>query len=589
VDGRVSAGGRIDHPRPQLVREPWWSLDGTWDYHADAEGHLSSPDEVPWDERIVVPFAPETPASGIGRTSRCRRHWYRRRVEIPDARPRDRVVLRFNAVDHAATVWVNGIHAADHEGGYTPFAVDLTRLAAPGSACDVVVRADDDPDQLDKPRGKQTWREEPHGIWYPRTSGIWQTVWMERLPSASVSAVRWTTEPRSLEIGLDVGIDGAVARGATLAVELAVAGNTLVRDRMTIDGPRVRRRISLRDPGQVERHRLLWSPGSPTLIDATLAIWHGGDLVDRVTSYVGIRSVEARDGRFWLNDRPIRLRLVLDQGYWPDTGLTPPSSDALRRDVELARALGFNGVRKHQKVEDPRFLAWADRLGLLVWSELPAAFTFSTELVRRAAVEWMAIVEAQRSHPCVCAWVPFNESWGVPDLPYRPEQRAFVRALTALARALDGTRPVVSNDGWETVGGDVIAIHDYDGDARRVRARYADRAAVDRLLAGVGPNGRPLTVAPPDRADAPVLVTEFGGIAIVTDGGPAWGYHTAGDAGDLVRRLASLAAALRRSPAVAGFCYTQLTDTYQEANGLLTEDRVPKAPIEAIRRAIRGR
>ncbi len=578
-----------EHPRPQLVREHWWSLDGTWDHHADGGAELGRPADVPWAGTITVPFAPETPASGVGDPAKCRAHWYRRHLDVPALAGGDRLLLHCNAVDHAATVWVDGHRVADHEGGYTPFTADITDAVAPGGAGEIVIRAFDDPDELDKPRGKQTWRDERHGIWYDRTSGIWQTVWLERVPGSSIAGLRWTGDAARLEVGLDVHLAGPVPTGATLRVQLALGARTLVDDTVACTAERITRRFGLADTGQFDRDELLWSPHRPNLIDAELTLSAaGGETLDRVRSYTGLRSVELRDGRFWINGRVTRLRLVLDQGYWPSTGLTPPDGDALRRDLELVRALGFHGVRKHQKVEDPRFYAWADRLGVLVWSELPSAHTHSPRFARRALAEWAAIVEAHRDHPCVVAWVPVNESWGVPDVARRADQQALVRALTETARALDGTRPVVANDGWETVGGDVVAIHDYDGDAGRVRARYADRASVDALLAGTGPVGRTLVVQPPDRPDPPVLVTEYGGIGLATDG-EAWGYHRAADGAELVARYAELTGALRASPVLAGWCYTQLTDTYQEANGLLTMDREPKAPLEDLRRATRGR
>jgi Glycosyl hydrolases family 2, TIM barrel domain len=280
--------------------------------------------------------------------------------------------------------------------------------------------------------------------------------------------------------------------------------------------------------------------------------------------------------------------MVLDQGYWPDAGLTPPDDDALRRDVELAKAMGFNGVRKHQKIEDPRYLYWADALGLLVWAEMPSAYKFNAAAVERLTAEWAAVIERDHSHPCIVAWVPFNESWGVPDLPDSPAQRHYVQALYHLTKTLDPTRPVVGNDGWESVATDVIGIHDYDDKLSQIARRYGADEAMTRLFRKERPGGRVLILGNADaHPDHPVMLTEFGGIAFSpTDN--TWGYSRANSAADFAQKYSRLMAVVRSLPVLSGFCYTQFADTYQEANGLLTVDRAPKFPLPDIARATRG-
>src|SRR5690606_15079999 len=253
------------------------------------------------------------------------------------------------------------------------------------------------------------------------------------------------------------------------------------------------RRIHLPDPGIDDaRAEFLWTPESPNLLNVTITLDLADAGVDTVHTVAALRTVHVRDGALLLNGRPYRPRLALDQGYWPQTHLTPPSSEALRRDVELAKSLGFNGVRKHQKLEDPRFYAWADRLGLLVWVELPSAYAFDERAVRRSTATWVAAIEQAISHPSVMAWVPFNESWGVPDLPLSSRQRSFVRALTSLTRSLDGSRPVVGNDGWEMIDSDLLNVHDYAAQPEVLTRRYGTRQAVRETLEEQQPAGRRL-------------------------------------------------------------------------------------------------
>jgi hypothetical protein len=276
--------------------------------------------------------------------------------------------------------------------------------------------------------------------------------------------------------------------------------------------------------------------------------------------------------------------MVLDQGYWEHTGLTAPSDAALRRDVELAKAMGFNGVRKHQKVEDPRYLYWADRLGLLVWGEMPSAYRFTKQSVERLTKQWMEVVARDASHPCICAWVPFNESWGVPDLPTIPEQRHWVASLYHLTNTIDSTRPVIGNDGWESVQTDILAIHDYDHKPERIARRYHSDEELPRILERERPGGRRLVVAGhEEHTNLPVMLTEFGGIAYHPDPTRTWGYSRCETVDDLKGRYCALLDAVNRVALFSGFCYTQFTDTYQEANGLLTMDREPKLPLDVIR------
>jgi hypothetical protein len=288
-----------------------------------------------------------------------------------------------------------------------------------------------------------------------------------------------------------------------------------------------------------------------------------------------VRSVGFSGGRFLLNGRPYYLRLALEQGYWPESHLAAPSGEALRREVELAKALGFNGVRIHQKVEDPRFLYWCDRLGLLVWGEMANAFVFSPEAVQRLVREWMEVLERDYSHPCIVTWVPLNESWGVPALERDPAQQHYVQALYHLTHTLDRTRPVIGNDGWEHIASDVWGVHDYALDGATLRERYGTHEALERTLSQVQPHFRTLVLPETHRAGEPLMLTECGGISYAPRPGEPWfGYGTVESKDAFLAKYEDIIGAILDCPTIAGFCYTQLTDTEQETNGLLGADRI---------------
>jgi beta-galactosidase/beta-glucuronidase len=583
----VDAHGR-GYPRPQLRRASWVSLNGLWEFAADRDAVWCHPRDVSWDARIQVPFAPETAASGIGDTSFLRACWYRTPLVLPQIAEGDRILLHFGAVDYDATVWIDGRCLGGHEGGYTPFTFDITGCSD-RSPVELVVRAEDDPQDLAKPRGKQDWQVAPHSIWYPRTTGIWQSVWMEVVPPTAIENLRWTANIERWEVGLECWLSGPGRDGLRLHTRLTVGDHLIADDTYSVVNGEVHRRIALSDPGIDDyRNELLWCPESPTLIHASVELWADrGQLVDTVASYTALRSVGTQRDRFVLNNRAYRQRLVLDQGYWPESGMTAPDDEALRRDVELAKAMGFNGVRKHQKLEDPRYLYWADVLGLLVWAEMPSAYRFTRQSVQRVTREWTAAIARDASHPCVVAWVPVNESWGVPNLPDNPTERHYVRALYHLTHTLDPTRPVIGNDGWESVATDIIGIHDYDSDSERLARRYHADEALPRLFSRERPGGRLLVLEGDRHSELPVVLSECGGIALSTQTG-AWGYTratTAEELGELYRRLMS---ALDSIGLVSGFCYTQFADTYQETNGLLDAYRRSKIPLEEIAAATRG-
>jgi hypothetical protein len=577
------------YPRPQLQRDGWYSLNGQWEFAFDPDGTWSGADEVDWTNEITVPFAPEAPFSGIGHDGFFRVCWYRKRCELPERPPTERWILHFGAVDWSATVWINGAYAGEHAGGYTPFSFDITEFVE-GAACEIVVRAEDDPHDLAKPRGKQDWQLEPHSIWYPRTTGIWQTVWLERVPTTRIGRLAFTPNLARWEIGVQVWLEGERRPGLRLGIKLRSGPTVLAADTYQIVSGEVHRGIALSDPGiDDSRNELLWSPNSPKLVDVQLELWgERGELIDVVSSYLALRSTVVQGDRFLLNGRPYLLRMVLDQGYWPGGGLTAPDDAALKRDVELAREMGFNGVRKHQKIEDPRYLYWADTIGLAVWEEMPSAYRFTSQSVERLSREWTAVIQRDYSHPCIISWVPVNESWGVPNLPDNPRERHYVQALYHLTKTLDPTRPVIGNDGWESVATDIIGIHDYDDQPERLARRYHADEVLPRLFKRERPGGRLLVLEGHPQVDVPLMLTEFGGIALARSQPGTWGYTVCRTAEEFARQYERMLHVVRNLALLAGFCYTQFSDTYQEANGLLNADRTPKIPISQIARATSG-
>ena len=579
------------YPRPQLERSNWSSLNGRWAFALDPEGRWREPSDVVFDREITVPFSPETPASRVVEKDFFLACWYRRTFDAPALKPGERLLLHFGAVDYQATVWVNGVRLGEHEGGYTPFTIDVTDVLREDEPQLLVLQAEDDPQDLSKPRGKQDWQREAHSIWYLRTSGIWQTVWLERVPATRIATLRWTSSLERWEIGLDLHLAGVRRHGLRLKVRLTAKGQLLADDTYQMVAGEVHRRIALSDPGIDDfRNELLWRPEQPTLIDAELELWgERGELIDSVRSYTAIRQIGVQGDRFVLNGRPYHMRLVLDQGYWEHTGLTAPSDAALRRDVVMAKAMGFNGVRKHQKIEDPRYLYWADKLGLLVWEEMPSPYRFNRRAVERLTKQWLDVLARDASHPCIVAWVPFNESWGVPDLPSMPEQRHWVEALYHLTRTYDTSRPVVGNDGWESVATDLVGIHDYDHNPERLRRRYRPDVELPQIFARERPGHRLLVLNDVEsHAKLPVVLSEFGGIAYAEDEDRTWGYSRCRTAEEFQQRYAALMLVVNTVGLFTGYCYTQFTDTYQEANGLLYMDRTPKFDLAAIDRATRS-
>jgi beta-galactosidase/beta-glucuronidase len=570
------------YPRPQLVRQNWTSLNGLWDFTFDNDKQYNV-NNVNFNQKINVPFAPETKLSGIGDTNFHKICWYSRNFNY--VKSKDKTILHFGAIDYYCKVWVNNHFIGEHTGGHSSFSFDITSALLENGDQKIVIYVEDDPQDLAKPRGKQDWEIDPHSIWYPRTTGIWQTVWLENVPQTYIKKLKWTPLFESFELGLDLLLNDKKSNSLWAKVKIFHKEQVIAEDMYRITENSLHRKISLADPGiDNYRQELVWSPHNPNLLDVEISLLEQLNeefhTIEEISSYTALRSVTISRDRFMLNGNPYLLRLVLDQGYWPDSFMTAPSDEDLKKDVLLAKEMGFNGVRKHQKIEDPRYLYWADKLGLFVWEEMPSAYSFSPQAISRMISEWTEIMERDYSHPCIIAWVPFNESWGVPNLETNNAHRSAVQALYHLTKTYDTTRPVIGNDGWEATSTDIIAIHDYDLNPSTLYARYQEPR--DILFERRRPGHRILTLDGYPHKGQPVMLTEFGGIAFGK--GDIWGYGKVSKESDLLKLYGEILQVVYRSDLFSGFCYTQFTDTFQEANGLLYMDRTPKIPLEEIRK-----
>ena len=583
---------RLEYPRPDFVRASYINLNGTWKFEFDdADQGVSEKwfESHNYSGSIQVPFAYQAPLSRINDQTFHDILWYETETEVSAGADED-VLLHFGAVDYIADVYINGSHACTHEGGDTPFTVTISDYVRDGMA-KISVRAFDPCEDETIPRGKQFWMERAAGIWYTPTSGIWQTVWMEKVAKRRIETVRFISrfdegmeemriylhgDPKDLRLQTRVLLDGELFyenESGTLHAENKVIAD-LVQNHIF--------RTNFHNSG------ISWTPEQPNLFDVELTLKDGqGKVLDSVRSYFGFRKVHTESGMVYLNNKPYYQKLVLDQGYWPDGLLTPPSDEAIRFDIEAGKRLGFNGARKHQKAEDPRFLYWADKLGYLVWGEVSSAPTFGEVQVRRGMRLWSEIVERDYNHPSVIAWVPLNESWGVPGIHADRQQQHYSQALYHFLHSIDPTRLVISNDGWEATETDILAIHNYEhgNDPDSLKAADFEAMLLDRSQIFNRPCGVWDALAQKfEDKGAPIVLSEFGGIGFdVSSGkGDAWGYTTANTAEQFVKEYARVLAAVMASPYLAGFCYTQLTDVMQEINGLLTYDRTFKCDPEKI-------
>jgi hypothetical protein len=563
---------RAEHPRPDFLRESWLNLNGEWQFEVDENG---DGEERGWiagrdfARRILVPFCPESRLSGLGLATNYLPHvWYRRHFRVPASLRGQRLRLHFGAVDYHARVWLNGHFLGEHRGGYTPFFFEVTDGLREGDN-ELVVHAIDQLRSGLQPAGKQS-HGKSEGCVYTRTTGIWQTVWLEAVGATHVSEFALAPDLEGGRIVVQCSLDGP-ARGVILRVRAFADGALAGEDTVPAAG---RSTLAVLKLSRV----VPWQPGKPFLYDLAFDTLRDGKVIDSVRSYCGLRKITIDGNRFLINHRPVFQRLILDQGFYPEGIYTAPSDEALRRDIELSLAAGFNGARLHQKVFEPRTLYWADKLGYLVWGEYPSwgVNIAHEEAVRRFVDEWHAVVRRDRNHPSVVGWCPLNETG-------TNESVARLETLLATTRTMDPTRPLIDSSGYthflpET---DVFDCHDYEQNPSAFAARFAMFGATGRDPWHNHP-GDPRS----QYRGQPFFVSEYGGIRVKTarDTGEGWGYDGAGlSTDDFFARYKGLTDVLLDNPNMFGFCYTQLTDVEQEQNGIYFYDRAPKYEVARLR------
>ncbi len=559
---------RLEHPRPDAFRENWVSLNGEWQFEIDeggdgeARGLCSGKDLA---SKIVVPFCPESKLSGIAHYGLMKHTWYRRTFELPEAMKGKRVRLHFGAVDYQAWAWLNGRPVGSHTGGSVSFSFEITGALREGSN-ELVVRVFDDTPSGKQPTGKQT-HTVSEGCVYTRTTGIWQPVWLEAVGSSFVESFSVVPDPDRSRVLLDVTVNG-LDKELTLRAEAFADRKPAGDDSRPVSWRNNRLVVDLAE-------KRLWEPGAPFLYDLKLTLTRGQDKVDEVSSYFGLREVSLAGRAVLINGKRVFQRLILDQGFYPDGIWTAPSDAELKGDIERSLAAGYNGARLHQKVFEPRFLYWADRLGYLVWGEFPNwGFDYRPQNYANYINEWTEVLQRDRNHPSIIGWCPFNETPAAAG-----ELQQIVWRET---KAIDPTRPILETSGWaHTLNQpELLDDHDYNqapadfkrrwdeffaqGPRLRVPARYSAGASARRDL-GV-----------------PFMVSEFGG-TFWGDKAAGWGYGAGPkDVEEFYMRYEGLVSALLDNPDMFGFCYTQLTDVEQEHNGLYYYDRRPKFDLKRL-------
>lgn len=577
---------RKEYPRPQFVRSSWINLNGEWDFQFDDKDQGVSEKwflKPTFERRIVVPYVYQSKLSQINLTDVHDIVWYSKRIYLNEEMLKGRVILHFGAVDYLADIWVNGEHVMTHQGGHVSFSVDITDQAKEENL--VVVRVRDYTTDLELPRGKQYWKTTSESIFYTRSTGIWQTVWIEAVPKTYLSRVFLTPDIDKKSLLVEYEVEGS----GNVEMSFAVSrdGLKLISERFAVEKADGKKEILLDELNGLDWTKpetVLWSPEAPNLFDITFRLYGEGGLIDEISSYFAMRKVSADNGKFMLNNQPYYQKFLLDQGYWEDSLLTAPADEDFVTDIKMAKAMGFNGVRKHQKVEDPRFHYWADKMGFLVWAEMANAYVYSRKYVNRMISEWTEAIKRDYNHPCIVAWVPINESWGVEKIEEHKEEQAHAASLYYLTKSLDQTRPVMSNDGWQHTQSDLLTIHDYDWSKEILKERYDNIISILDFV----PSGRKLYASGWSYDHQPIIASEIAGISYQKSEKEGWGYSNASDDTDFALRYYNIISAFLESPLVQGFVVTQITDIEQEINGLMTYRRKPKIDVDIIRKINEG-
>lgn len=579
-----------DYPRPQFMRTDWENLNGTWDFGFDDENAGEKKkwyQEFKGDKKINVPFTYETKLSGIQDETRHDFIWYHRTISVDGEKlENNRYILHFEGSDFITKVWVNGAYAGSHRGGYARCSFDVTNLVHDGEN-ELTVKVEDsyDPQQ---PRGKQRWIKENFGCWYIQTTGIWKTVWSEYVPKIGLASVKMTPDLQNAALKLEYEVDAAEeVLGEDLIVTASVSfkGVPVAQQSVMANQKHVGTTMNVSYYGSIglEWGVCTWTPSKPDLYDIDFTVIYKGEAVDEIGSYFAMREIRIDGPNILLNGHPLYQRLILDQGYWRDSHLTAPSEEALIEDIDKIHALGYNGLRKHQKIEDERFLYWCDVKGMLVWSEMAAAYQYSDYAVEEFAKEWMEIVRQNYNHPCIITWTPINESWGVSQVETRRVEQHFTEAVYHLTKSFDMMRPVIVNDGWEHTISDIITLHDYEEVGDTLYKRYTEYKDQIMTTEVYHSSGKSAFANGYEYKGQPMIISEYGGIAFNNDDS-GWGYgNKVNTKEDFIRRFDDITTAVKKIPYCCGFCYTQVSDVQQEINGLMDIDRNFKVEPEVIK------
>lgn len=570
---------RPEHPRPQFFRDSWRNLNGTWDFDFDfgnSKKEQGWAEKTDYTQKILVPFCPESKLSGIGYTDYMNAVWYHRTVTVSAAELAGRVLIHFGAVDYRCEVFVNGKSAGTHTGGYTSFAFDITALLTEGEN-HLSVHAADDVKSHKQPSGKQSFNYASRGCYYTRTTGIWQTVWLEFVPETYLSSMELIPDPDNSCAHVKL-FTNQPALGMSVSAEAVFDGNTVGNVTVSCSGTCTMFTLPVSE-------KKLWEPGSPALYDLTLKLISGDEVVDTVSSYFGLRSIAISGKAILLNNKPVFQRLVLDQGFYPDGIYTAPTEEALKHDIKLSMALGFNGARLHEKVFEERFLYWADKLGYLVWGEYP---NWGLNISKADALctylpEWLESVKRDFNHPAIIGWCPLNETW---DFEGKKQDDRVLSGVYLATKAVDPTRPVIDTSGNYHVITDIYDVHNYEQDPEKWASFGKAEDWYDRYDQCAFTPGRK---SRQHYEGQPYFMSEYGGTWWNAEAAAAmraqagcersvsWGYGnrpmTEMEAGT---RIAALTRTLLEDPKICAFCYTQLTDVEQEQNGLYYYDRTPK-------------
>ena len=581
---------RPEYPRPQFIREQWLNLNGEWSFSFDDNDKGEVEEwfkDKNFPRQINVPYCYQSDLSGIDDKDKHNIVWYQRDFALPESMAGKEIILNFEAVDYKTKVWVNGQFVGEHKGGHIPFSFNITN-ALKEEKNKITVRVEDNNERI-QPIGKQSWKEDNFLCWYTRTTGIWQTVWLEAVEEFHLDRVKMTPDidkgQLDVEAYINNGDNGYLEIEVYLEDELVTKAGIQIKEgkaKLAIDVSSKRRDFRID----------YWSPEDPTLYDIKFTLKQEDKVVDEVESYFGMRKISIKDGKILLNNKEYYQKLILDQGYYGDGLLTARSEQDFIDDIKKVKEMGFNGVRKHQKIEDSRFMYWCDKLGLLMWAEMPSAFEFDDRAIDNIVYETKEMIKKHYNHPAVITWALLNESWGINEVHSNEQQQSFADSLYHLTKAMDDTRLILANDGWEHTTSDILTLHEYTEDTELFNKRYQDKSEAVRGSTSITSMKQNFAQGY-QYQEEPIMISEFGGIAFAesdSDDEDDWGYgDRVSNEEDFLNRFEEITKTIINTDYMSGFCYTQLTDVQQEINGLLDEDHNYKFDPQKIRKVLEAK